>query len=123
MPQEEPCDKTCDRHKTPGIHIGIPGVSYLAHRCMVSGPSRVSPMTAAICSRGISIAKSFFVIDMAALLAPLSHDVANFDCISVWNFLWLRQIAGFFIVVSASFTDVIIKFTNKVNKKNIKMVC
>lgn len=31
LPQEEPCNKAYDEHETPGIHIGIPGVSCLAH--------------------------------------------------------------------------------------------
>lgn len=48
LPQEEPCNKTCDEHETPGIPIGIPGVSYLAHSCMVFGSSRASLVTAAI---------------------------------------------------------------------------
>lgn len=48
LPQEEPYNKTCDEHKTPGIRIGIPGVSCLAHSCMVSGSLRVSPVAAAI---------------------------------------------------------------------------
>lgn len=34
MPREGPCNKTYDEHETPGIRIGIPGVSYLAHSCM-----------------------------------------------------------------------------------------
>ena len=48
LPQEEPCNKAYDEHETPGIHIGIPGVSYLAHSGMVSSSLRVSPVAAAI---------------------------------------------------------------------------
>lgn len=48
LPQEEPCNKTCDEYETPGIHIRIPGVSYLAHSCMVFGSLRVNPVVAAI---------------------------------------------------------------------------
>lgn len=40
MPQEEPCNKTYDERKTPGIHIGIPGVSYLAHITGSQGRTR-----------------------------------------------------------------------------------